>query len=52
MEQDIAYGINVVRHKQSNDPNFKVKPLFLKYCKKISTCPEKRYIKYKITRQT
>ena len=23
MEQDIAYGINVVRHKYSNDPRFK-----------------------------
>ena len=28
MEQDIAHGINVVRHKYSNDPNFKGKPLF------------------------
>ena len=53
MEQDIAHGINVVRHKYSNDPNFKGKPLFLKFfCKKcsrsghnISTCPEKRYSK-------
>ena len=26
MEQDIAYGINVVRHMYSNDPNFKGKP--------------------------
>ena len=33
MEQDIAHGINVVRHKYSNDPNFKGKTLFLKYCK-------------------
>ena len=23
MEKDIAHGINVVRHKYSNDPNFK-----------------------------
>ena len=52
MEQDIAHGINVVRHKYSNDPNFKGKPLFLKFCKKcsrsghsISTCPDKRYTK-------
>ena len=52
MEQDIAHGINVVRHKYSNDPNFKAKPLFLKFCKKcsnsghsISTSPEKRYTK-------
>ena len=37
MEQDIAHGINVVRHKYSNDPNFKGKPLFLKFCKKIFT---------------
>ena len=28
MEHDIAHGINVVRHKYSNDPNFKGKPLF------------------------
>ena len=34
MEQDIAYGINVVRHKYSNDPNFKGKPLLLKLSKK------------------
>ena len=33
MEQDIAHGINVVRHKYSNDPNYKGKPLFLKFCK-------------------
>ena len=50
MEQDFAHGINVVRHKYANYPNFKGKPLFLKFCKKssrsvhsISTCPEKRY---------
>ena len=50
MEQDIEHGINVVRHKYSNDPNFKGKPLFLKFCKKISrsrhsisSCPDKRY---------
>ena len=48
IEQDIAHGINVVRHKYSNDPNFKGKPLFLKFCKKcscsghsVSTRPEK-----------
>ena len=23
MERDIAHGINIVRHKYSNDPNFK-----------------------------
>ena len=34
MEQDIAHGINVVRQKYSNDPNFKGKPLLLKCCKK------------------
>ena len=52
MEQDIAHGINVVRHKYSNDPYFKGKPLFLEFCKKcsrsghnISTCPDKRYTK-------
>ena len=52
MEQDIAYGINVVRQKYSKDSNFKGKPLFLKCCKKcshsghsISTCPDKRYKK-------
>ena len=33
MEQDIAQGINVVRHKYSIDPNFKRKPLFLKFGK-------------------
>ena len=36
MEQVIAHGKNVVRHKYSNDPNFKGKPLFLKFCKKCS----------------
>ena len=52
MEQDFAHGINLVRHKYSNDPNFKGKPRFLKFCKKcsrsghsISTCPAKRYTK-------
>ena len=52
MEQDIAHGINVVRHKYTNEPNFKGNPLFLKFCKKcsgsghsISTCPEKRCTK-------
>ena len=30
-EQDIAYGINVVRHKYSSDPNFKRKPHFLTF---------------------
>ena len=28
MEQNIARRTNVVRHKNSNDPNFKGKPLF------------------------
>ena len=37
MEQDIAQGINVVQHKYSNDPNFKGKPLFLKFSKKLFT---------------
>ena len=37
MEQDIPHGLNVVRHKYSNDPNFKGKPLFLKFCKKMFT---------------
>ena len=32
MEQDIAQGINLVRHKYSNDPNFKGKLLVLKVC--------------------
>ena len=50
LEQDIAHEINVVRHKYSNDPNFKGKPLFLKFCIKcsrsghsISTCPEREH---------
>ena len=34
-EQNIAYGNNVVRHKHSNDPNVKRKPLFLKTCKNV-----------------
>ena len=34
VEQNIAHGINVVRYKYSNDPNFKGKPLFLIFCKK------------------
>ena len=49
MEQDVAHGINVVRHKYSNDPNFKGKQVFLEFYKKfsrsghsISTCPDKR----------
>ena len=49
MEHDIAHGVNVVRLKYSNDPNFKEKPHFLKFCKKIlpsghrnSSCPDKR----------
>ena len=33
MDQDIAHGINIVRNKYSNDPNFKRKPLSLKLCK-------------------
>ena len=52
MEQIIAHGISVIRHKYSNDPNFKGKPLFVKFCKKcagsrnsISKCPDKRYTK-------
>ena len=36
MEEDIALGTNVVRHKYSNDTNFKSKPLFLKFCRKCS----------------
>ena len=46
VEHDIAHGKDVVRHKYSNDPSFKGKPLFLKFCKNcsrsghsISTCP-------------
>ena len=52
MEQDIAQGINVVRHKFSNDPNFKGNTLSLKCYKKssrsghnICNCPGKRYTK-------
>ena len=52
MEQDIAYGINVIQHKYTNIPNFKRKPLFLKFCNKCSqlghsifTHPVKRYMK-------
>ena len=52
MEQDIAHRNNVVQHKYSNDPNFKGKPLFLKFCKKcsrsghtIASCLDKRYTK-------
>ena len=52
IEQDIAHGKNVVRHKNSNDPNFKRKPLFPKIFKNcarsghsISTCPDKKYTK-------
>ena len=52
MELDIAQGINVVRHKYSNDPSFKRKPLLLQFCKKfsrsghsISSCPDKRHTK-------
>ena len=52
MEKGVAYGVNGVRHKYSNDPNYKEKRLFLKFCKKgsqsghsILTCPEKRYTK-------
>ena len=52
MQLDIEYGINVVRQNYPNEPNFKGKPLFLKFCKKYSssghsnyTCPDKRYIK-------
>ena len=39
MEQDIAHGINKVRHKYSNYPNFKGKPLFLKFYK-IAQAPD------------
>ena len=35
MEQDTAHGITVVRHKYSNDPNFKGKSLFLKLYKNV-----------------
>ena len=48
MEQDIGHGINIVRQRYSNDPNFKGKPLFLKFCQlcsrsghNISTCRDK-----------
>ena len=34
MEQCIVYSINVKRHKYSNYPRFKGKPLVLKFCKK------------------
>ena len=34
MELDIAHESNVVQNKYSNDPNFKGKPLSLKFCKK------------------
>ena len=51
MKHDIAQGVNVVRHKYSNDPNFKGKTLSkilqkmftLKHS--ISTCPDKKYTK-------
>ena len=49
-EQDFAQGIKAVRHKYSNDPNFKGQPLFLKFYKRrsrsensFSTCPDRRY---------
>ena len=52
MKQNIAYGINVVRRKYSNDPKFKGKIRFLRSLKKcsrtgqsISTCPDKQYTK-------
>ena len=52
MEQDIAHGINVVRHKYSNDSSFKGKPFVFKILQKcsrsghsISTRPEKGYTK-------
>ena len=58
IEQDIAHGVNVGRHKYSNDPNFKGKPRFLKFCKKcsrsghsISPCPCKRYTKPNFKKQ-
>ena len=34
MEQDIACGVNFVRHKYSNETIFEGKPLFLKFCEK------------------
>ena len=53
MEHDITQGISVVQHKYANNPNFKGKPLFLKFCKKcsrsgqnISICVDKRYTKH------
>ena len=53
MEHDIAYEINVVRHRYSNDQSFKGKPIFPKFCKNcsrsghsVSTCPDKRYTKH------
>ena len=52
MEQNIAHGTNVVRHKYSKDPILKRKPLFIKFCKKcscsghsISIWSDKRYTK-------
>ena len=46
IEHDIAHGINVVRHKYSNDPDFKGNHSFSNFAKKcsvsghsISTCP-------------
>ena len=33
MEQNIAQGINEVRHKYSNDPKLKGKHFFLNFCK-------------------
>ena len=32
MKQNIAYGINEVWHKYSNNPSFKGKPLFFDFC--------------------
>ena len=37
LEQTMAYGINVVRHKHSNKTNFRELPLFIKFCKKMFT---------------
>ena len=37
MEQDFAHEINVLGQKYSNDPNFKTKPLFLKFLQKLFT---------------